>query len=99
VALVLVALAAGGVAAVATASGRTLVAASHDASGTTLALDRAERWRAGPRTPGADVVAGADGTTYARRWTITDGRGRADGVEATVGWSSSATTLATAALP
>lgn len=93
------ALAAGGVAAVAATSGRTLVAASRDAIATALALDRVEHWRAGPRGDGTDVVTGGDGTAYARQWTTIAGRGRPDSVDATIAWPSHAIALGTEALP
>jgi hypothetical protein len=93
------ALAVGAVAAVAATSGRVLVAASRDATGTALALERVEGWRAGPRIDGTDVVAGADGTAYARRWATVAGRGHADTVEAITAWPSHAIVLATGALP
>jgi hypothetical protein len=99
VALVLTALGAGALAAVATAGGRALLAARHDAAATALALASLDAVRAGPRTGGADAVVIADGTTFARRWTATDGRGAPDRLAVDVTWLGHRLDLATEALP
>jgi hypothetical protein len=99
VALVLTALAAGGVAVVAATSGRALSAARHDATGASLAVERLERMRAGARGGGADVVVGSDGTAYVRRWSAVAGRGRADALDATITWASCSIALATEVAP
>ena len=98
VALLLTAVAAGALAAVATAGGRALVAARHDATATALAAARLEDLRAGPRTSGTDVIA-HEGTTHARRWTATNGRGRPSALDVTVEWPGHAVALATEVAP
>jgi Tfp pilus assembly protein PilV len=98
VALVLTALGAGALAAVATAGGRALLGARHDAVATALALAALDAERAGPRTGGADTVATADATAFARRWTATDGRGAPDRLAIEVTWAGHRLDLATEAL-
>lgn len=93
------ALAAGGVAAVAATSGRVLVAASRDGAATALAAERIERLRAGPRLGGSDLILGPEGTTWVRRWGVDGGRGRPDALDATIEWPSHVVGLSTAALP
>jgi len=99
VALALVALAAGGLAASATVSGRALVLARHDAAAVTLATSRLESSRAGMRTGGADLDVAADGTRFARAWTVVPGRGRPDRLEVTVAWPGHDVILSTEVWP
>ena len=97
-ALVLTGLAAGVLAAVAAASGRALVTARRDATATTLAGARLEALRAGPRGAGTDTTT-ADGISYVRRWTATDGRGRPATLAVDVGWPDRTLALTTEATP
>jgi hypothetical protein len=99
VAIVLTALGAGALAAVASAGGRALLLARHDATATALALAALEAERAGPRTAGADAVSVADGTTFVRRWTAADGRGAPDRLTVEITWPGHRLDLATEALP
>jgi hypothetical protein len=98
VALGLAAVAAGTLAAVATASGTALVTARRDGVATALATERLDGLRAGPRTAGSDAASSA-GSTFARRWTASDGRGRPDGLGVEVAWPGHRLVLATEALP
>jgi hypothetical protein len=98
VAIVLTALGAGALAAVATGGGRALLAARHDAAATALALAALDAERGGPRSAGSDTVAIGDGTSFARRWTATDGRGAPDRLAVDVTWSGHRLDLATEAL-
>ena len=98
VALVLVAMTGGALAAVMATSGRALVAVRRDATGVSLAVGRLETLRAGPRANGSDG-APLDGVDFARTWTVTPGRGRPDALAVDVGWTGHAITLGTEALP
>ena len=98
VALVLVALTGGALAAVMATSGRALVAARRDATGVSLAAGRLETLRARPRANGADG-ASFDGVDFVRTWTVTPGRGRPDALAVDVGWPGHAIVLGTEALP
>jgi Tfp pilus assembly protein PilV len=98
VAMVLMALAAGALAAVAATSGRALVGARHDATATMLAGARLEALRAAPGTAGADVVTRA-GETYLRQWSAVRGRGRPDVLDVTLTWPGHGLTFATEAWP
>ena len=94
----LTALGAGALAAVATAGGRALVVARHDATATALGLAALDVERAGPRTGGTDSVVTNDGTTFARRWTAVDGRGAPDRLAVEITWPAHRLDLATEAL-
>jgi hypothetical protein len=96
---VLAAIGAGALAAGATAGGRALVTARHDATATALALAILDTERAGPRIGGADAVAAADGTSFVRQWTAANGRGAPDRLAVDVTWSGHHVALATEALP
>jgi Tfp pilus assembly protein PilV len=85
VALALAALAVGGLAATAATSVRGLVRARHDATALTVAAERLEALRAGPRGSDGDARL-ADGTVFARTWRTTPGRGRPDQLDVTVAW-------------
>ena len=98
VALVLTALAAGGLAAVALTSARALTMARRDATATALAVTRLEALRAGPRGDGTDVATVA-GETYARQWSVVRGRGRPDATGVTLGWGAHDFALASEAWP
>jgi Tfp pilus assembly protein PilV len=98
VALVLVAITGGALAAVTATSGRALVAARRDATGVSFAVGRLETLRAGPRTHGADG-APLDGVDFARTWTVVPGRGRPDALAVDVRWPGHAIALGTAVLP
>ena len=98
VALVLVAMAGGALAAVMATSGRALVAARRDATGVSLAVGCLEMLRAGPRANGADG-APLDGVDFVRTWTVAPGRGRPDALAVDVGWPGHAIRLGTEALP
>ncbi len=95
----LAAIGAGALAAGATAGGRALVTARHDATATALALAMLDAERAGPHTGVADVVAANDGTSFVRQWTATTGRGAPDRLAVDVAWSGHRIALATEALP
>jgi Tfp pilus assembly protein PilV len=99
VALVLTALGAGALAAVASAGGRALVTARRDAAATALAAAALDVARAGPRTGGADTATLPDGTTVARRWTASDGRGAPDRLAVGITWLGHRLDLTTEALP
>ena len=92
------ALGAGALAAVATAGGRGLVVARHDAAATALGLAALDAERAGPRTGGTDTVVASDGTTFTRRWTAADGRGAPDRLAVEITWPAHRLDLATEAL-
>ena len=98
-ALALTALAAGGVAIVAATSGRLLVLARHDATAIALGLEALEVLRAGPRAARTDIVSDGDGTSFARRWRATAGRGRPDPLAVRVTWPGHQLDLATEAAP
>jgi Tfp pilus assembly protein PilV len=98
VGLVLVALAAGVLAGVTMASGRALVAARRDATGTALAAARLEELHAGPSTSGSDTAL-HDAVTYARRWTAAGGRGRPASLDVVVAWPGHQVGLATEVAP
>jgi Tfp pilus assembly protein PilV len=97
VALLLVAMTAGALAAVLATSGRALMAARRDATGVTFAVARLETLRAGPRANGADG-APLDGVDFVRTWTVAPGRGRPDALAVDVGWPGHAIVLGTEAL-
>ncbi len=88
VALALAAVAAGGLAATAGTSVRALVQARGDAAALTLATERLEALRAGPRADGADATVAPDGATFARTWSVSPGRGRPDRASASVTWNA-----------
>ena len=69
--------------------------------GTALALaaERLETLRAGPRASGTDAPIGADGTPFARTWSVADGRGAPSRLSAQVAWGRHVVTLATEAFP
>ena len=98
VALVLVMMTGGALAAVMASSGGALVAARRDATGVSLAVGRLETLRTGPRTNGADG-APLDGVDFARTWTVAPGRGRPDALAVDVGWPGHGIALRTEALP
>lgn len=98
-ALILVALGTATLAAMATAVGRGLVVARHDATATALTLARLDELRAGPRASGSDTPASSDGTPFTREWTAQAGRGHPDTLAATVAWANHRITLATEARP
>jgi len=98
VALVLVAMTGGALAAVMATSGRALVAARRDATGVSLAVGRLETLRAGARANGADG-APLDGVAFVRTWTVVPGRGLPDALAVDVGWPGHAMTLGTEAMP
>ena len=85
VALVVTALATGGLATVAATSGRALVTARRDAIATTLAGTRLEALRAGPNSAGTDATTRA-GASYVRQWSVVQGRGRPDRLDVTLTW-------------
>ena len=97
-ALGVVALAAGAVAAVAATSGGLLVAARRDAAASSLARERLDALRGGPRDDGADTVAAA-GALFTRTWTTTPGRGSPDRFVVTLAWPGHGVALASEALP
>ena len=97
-ALGIVALAGGTVAAVAATSGGLLVAARRDAAASSLGRERLDALRAGPRDDGADTVVAA-GALFTRTWTTTPGRGSPDRFVVTLAWSGHGVTLAGEAMP
>ena len=97
VALVLVALTGGALAAVMATSGRALVASRRDATGVSLAAGRLETLRAGPRASGVDGTS-LDGVDFVRTWAVAPGRGRPDALAVDVGWPGHAIALGTEAL-
>ena len=98
-ALVLVALGAGALAASAATTGSALAAARRDAAATASALAILDELRAGPRTSGADGVTIGDGTALARAWRARSGRGWPDPLDVHVTWGTHTIALATEALP
>ncbi|HXJ36720.1 MAG TPA: hypothetical protein VMS22_22010 [Candidatus Eisenbacteria bacterium] len=86
VALALAAVAAGGLAATAGTSVRALVQAGRDAAALTLATERLETLRAGPRADGVDSTVASDGATFSRTWAVSAGRGRPDQLATSVTW-------------
>jgi hypothetical protein len=98
VALVLVAMTGGALAAVMATSGRALVAARRDATGVALAVGRLETLRAGSRANGADVGT-LDGVDFVRTWTVAPGRGRPDALAVDVGWPGHAIAIRTETMP
>lgn len=99
VAIAVTALAAGALATSATVSGRALLGARRDAVGTTLALARLERLRAGPLSDGTDAIVADDGTPFGRRWTGTPGRGLPDVLSVEAAWPGHRVALDTEAWP
>jgi hypothetical protein len=99
VAVALVSVVAGATAAAAVCGGRALVLVRRDAAATALGVARLDALRAGPRADGADAPAGSDGTTFARQWRVTPGRGRPDLLDVTLDWPGHRLDLATAVLP
>jgi len=78
---------------------RALGLARDAATAATLAAGRSEALRSGPRARGADTVAGAGGTTFARRWDVSPGRGVPTRLSVAVGWREHELVLDTAVLP
>lgn len=100
VAVGVTALAAAGLAAAAPVSTTGLTAARTRAAALALATARIEALRGGARNSGSDVIVGADGTRFTRRWNVVAGRGRPDALSVEVTWPPGRrVTLATEALP
>ncbi len=85
VAAALAGLATAGLAATAALAARTLALARDTAAAVALAAERTEALYAGPRVDGTDAPA-VGATAFARRWRVTPGRGRPDGIAVEVGW-------------
>jgi len=88
-----------GLAATAQVSVRALTLAHQGAAALAVAAERMETLRAGPRADGADLVTAGDGTGFARRWRVVDGRGAPSGITVDVGWGTHAFTLASEVWP
>lgn len=95
--MVLVAVAAGILAATAATSDRVVTIARRDAEGVALATERLECLRTGPRADGTDGVVGSDGTMYTRTWRVTPGRGRPDRLDLAIAWPGHALAIGTKA--
>lgn len=99
VAVTLVALAAASIASTAAAVVRSLVLARDLTTAQTLATERLEALRIGPRLDGSDVQAGAGGVDFARRWTVEDGRGLPARLAVEVAWRNHRLLHTTETLP
>ena len=64
-----------------------------------LASERLEALRVGPRANGSDGRVAADGTRFARTWSVVEGRGAPTRLSAQIVWGRRSLTLATEALP
>lgn len=91
--------AAAGLAAVAALATRSLRLARDTGIALTLASERLEVLRAGPRADGADRTVAADGTVFARTWRVAGGRGNPQSLSVEVGWDAHRVALATEAPP
>jgi hypothetical protein len=86
VAAALAGLATAGLAATAALAARALALVRDTAAAVTLAAERTEALYAGPRADGTDTPA-VGGTLFTRRWQVTPGRGRPDGIAVAIEWA------------
>jgi type II secretory pathway pseudopilin PulG len=99
VGMVLAGIALAGLAATARVSTQALRLARDGANALAFASRQLEVLRLGPRTTGNDTVTAGDGTTFARTWRATDGRGAPSPLAADVAWGTHACTLDSAVWP
>lgn len=64
----------------------------------TIASERLEALRAGPRADGSDTIVAA-GTRFARTWIADDGRGQASPLAVEVVWGAGRVVLGSRVLP
>ena len=98
VAIALCGMAAGGLALATTTAVPVLQQARETTTALDLASARLEALRAGPRADGADTVT-VGGTSFARAWRTTDGRGLPSSATVDVAWGGRSLRLATEVLP
>ncbi len=99
VAAALAGIAAAGLAATAYTATRALRLARDDGNALAFATERLEALRTGTRAGGGDAPVAADGTVFARTWTVAEGRGAPTALSVTVAWASHRAILATRVLP
>ena len=78
---------------------RGLVQARETAVALALAGERLEALRAGPRADGSDLLVAAGGTSFARQWTVADGRGNPTALRVEVRWRERELALSTEVPP
>ena len=99
VAAALAGIALAGLSATAALATRSLRLARDASIALTLATERLETLRAGPRAAGEDVRTGPDGTVFTRTWSVAGGRGRPVELGTRVAWGPHALELSSEALP
>lgn len=99
VAAALAGIAAAGLAATAAVTVDGLRLARDTGTALALATERLEALRVGPRANGTDAAAAADGTRFARTWSVVEGRGAPTRLSVRVQWGSRSAALVTEALP